>query len=1674
MFKTNIKKLFLTLLITSLLILIGNSTTVTQAKFSPVTRKICSLAIAPYNLLSAAISDSEADQYLNYLSNETCNQFVKLYGNAYNPQPPKAEDNPVKAGSENKNVPIIRHDHAYFNDTIEDENFYYKSFVDRFIITLQSDGFNSIDLDKIKCQTPYPANYDKSKIAPLEDCSGTLDDAKFWGGTTVTKNIVGNTVVITWDFGSTNQNGEFKGRPQIWANNGKNFDQAPNLDLTDENNRKLEFNVHLPTKDNGKIWSTTTTSRVLLADLAINKANYSTHKGDGCFDNKVNDPKSGWCYMDPKTNGPTKNFATETVFTSADKTFYWFDIGSVATVWKKATPQNVCTELTATLDDKNPIKINGKDAYPMSVNSITFAPTNILPEGAELKWSTTDPNGQFWTYENITALPTAPKKAALLNELNGNWVNTSAHQNKTIYYLGLPESKITVTLDKIPADQNNPLCKTSMTSPVAPECLEILVDHQEPIYEGTYSVFKAKSLDTDYKDLNSKITYTVDDGYGEFFLIKPSDYEAKKNKSKLVFEATPTSQTTPLNPTANFTTDFKLDPKIIIFGNNADQMATSWMNINTKIATGKFGIQDLSININDLTNLSNAIDKELIFLPEWMTSGLPPSTNPVDPFMNPLSDQTYDSNPGKYGLNSVFLAYAGANPPGATDDSSSNKGYTKSALFSTTGPVAPGTDVYFYAKKSGTNVIHVKTQGSTNPNCKKDYDIEPKPQLICKELGFQTNTKGDLVTGEPSLISISPKDTNGKKLPLTTKFKIATTTNGKFQTVDQNYQPSGKDLGNTALLSDFPISLVGATTAGNVTVTMDPTDPAYAAACAGSTNVVTPAVGVCTDLVTKFNGNIITQLEKNTNYVITETIVTTSKDSQKVYYKVNPDYGFFIDMSNPFAPTEKTEVIVNNVRTYPLILKIKNTIPTVTGLIPDVLQSQVVGSTAAACKESIPFNNPVPTQTNLCTQITVTPNQESFKTSVESPTPTTFTISGEYKYLEKLIVNIGSSITGNGTPKIFKNNEPLTNELTFNKADLQNNSLQFKYDRGTFTMNNDSLNINIKGYNLDGTENTQCKYPIYYPKSTPPTCAQTNNCPPGPEFCTLYPNDIKCKNNNTDTPPTFEKFVYAEDQLGKAATTININKKTNYVTYMLILKSGNNIKEAIVKDLSLKNGRIANTKVGAEESLTFEAMQIELIKGSSKKILFATDKYKDNKKDTGKFSEFSDENFTKTKYADYLCVTENKDKNLPCIDANSTDKISSTFTANGTLNFKQLNNLSFTDKIIVKYQMKYPTNDRISDEKCKTLVAKGGCGQEFKNKAEVKVTQNAGNPYNIKEVSTKVIAICPYILSRQGGDVFFHDLIKTGVDVNKCYDVKSCDGPCIKPKPPKKQKEADTGTTTTVEVSLLQSPTHDVCNLSNNAAGAKDADGEDITSGLEDYQDVLENFSSSICELEADISKAWTKQNITDSINANVKRLSRFGSNLSSISTITSPASLPADQSGVFIKTNGDLTIDNNNNNNNEYTISSSTNGIPAAQTYIVIGHDLHIKSNIKYEDSLLGITGFYNNKKIPAAAFIVIGGNIIIDNNVRNIDGILMAVDINGRGGEVKSTENTPTYDIPLNINGSLIGNVVNLFTNRQYAGDPLQDDGSVNIHYDERILLNPPPGINELINLQQVVVPN
>lgn len=329
---------------------------VSKADTAATYKKTCELATFPYNPDAGKdMYGDDATDNIYYQSQNNCEEHL-FYPNQYDPQPPQLEENPLKPNTEKLRIPIAKHQHAYFNDsnhTVPGDT-YYESFLDRFEIIIKPDGFNNIDTANITCVgMPTPEGYTGEIPQTLKYCNGESDE-NLYGGTKIAKeiNYQAKTIKITWFFATKTAN--HGGRPKLYGNNGPSFviykDGAPEktLDLTNPNNsyRRASFSINLPTKNNAEqIWSATTISRALIADLAIVKPNgkkvFKTQEQyQETFDKKCNelgnltDPNNGWCYKEPKAGYETAVITTP----SGPHTFYWFPIGSVATVWKKPPP----------------------------------------------------------------------------------------------------------------------------------------------------------------------------------------------------------------------------------------------------------------------------------------------------------------------------------------------------------------------------------------------------------------------------------------------------------------------------------------------------------------------------------------------------------------------------------------------------------------------------------------------------------------------------------------------------------------------------------------------------------------------------------------------------------------------------------------------------------------------------------------------------------------------------------------------------------------------------------------------------------------------------------------------------------------------------------------------------------------------------------------------------------------------------------------------------------------------------------------------------------------------------------------------------------------------------------------------------------------------------------------
>ena len=148
---------------------------------------------------------------------------------------------------------------------------------------------------------------------------------------------------------------------------------------------------------------------MLLADLQINKNNYSQHYNDGCVDDNPNDSNSGWCYLNPLSGFTTKQVET---LNNKYRTYYWYNIGSVGTVWKKPPPKDeepsYCTDLKLTAPgDLKPLGGNMYEYVPEKDATFQVQPSfSNGPVPLDYRWKAAE-NTIDWSFTPSEIAPKA-------------------------------------------------------------------------------------------------------------------------------------------------------------------------------------------------------------------------------------------------------------------------------------------------------------------------------------------------------------------------------------------------------------------------------------------------------------------------------------------------------------------------------------------------------------------------------------------------------------------------------------------------------------------------------------------------------------------------------------------------------------------------------------------------------------------------------------------------------------------------------------------------------------------------------------------------------------------------------------------------------------------------------------------------------------------------------------------------------------------------------------------------------------------------------------------------------------------------------------------------------------------------------------------------------------------
>lgn len=423
-------------------------------------------------------------------------------------------------------------------------------------------------------------------------------------------------------------------------------------------------------------------------------------------------------------------------------------------------------------------------------------------------------------------------------------------------------------------------------------------------------------------------------------------------------------------------------------------------------------------------------------------------------------------------------------------------------------------------------------------------------------------------------------------------------------------------------------------------------------------------------------------------------------------------------------------------------------------------------------------------------------------------------------------------------------------------------------------------------------------------------------------------------------------------------------------------------------------------------------------------------------------------------YDDNLVVTEEGYGELPnCALIDIEEGAEAVHCYNGDIgdgNGIQL--VGISGEVTIQYRAKVESG--LTDEICREGQV---CEEKYRNSARAKVTKVNGKSVDIPTIRSNDIEIqifCQYILTQAAGDIFLERDLSYGIDIQQCSEISTSPGIVITPGTPKPPKAPGTGPGET-EIFTVS---HELCTA--GLAGDLPAELLNIYG-----QDVVPRLSGQICEVRLPTGSDWKQSFITNSIDENKTRLSRWGADINNSVDIGLFSASDYLGQSVFHVRGGNLTV------SREYVLNDGE----GAKTFIVEDGNLIIKNNIKYGPCPAGETCTVNDT--ASLAFIVLNGSVYIDHSVTEIAGVFFVQEGEDlKSGRFYSGTGPDNFGVDsmetLKVTGSVYGDIDPLFGSRKYAGDPLSGDGGIVIRFDQRIILNTPPGLRDVLNLTQTEV--
>lgn len=1646
--------------------------------FPPPNRNTCDEGIHPYDNTLQKSTDNSAISHK--LGNDCTNDMIQPFPNQHiQPVDPNTH-NPAKTGL---NVKGLKHNHRYYNDSDQDDgtNNYYYAYIAKFEITLEEDFMKNVDLGTLKCAVPVdginPYNAD------FEDCNGY--DAETFGGTKVERN--GNTVTYTFgiNHGWDKNNGK-AGKPIIPGKN-QDIDQGVYFakDTTLEQNRMFEARVDADSLDKTPltIWSATTTSRALVKHIAIQQSAFATGKNHACGEPGYN-ATNAWC------NAPVTGYPLEPGYTD----YHWFPIGTVSTVWKKPTtppPSSMCTGLTITnptapilKETTSPLQV--PKTYEMTPNTeTTFSvlpsfsngevPLDYRWEAMPLTFPMSATTGSVNQMGNAIATKSADGQASVLMAAIPELSNTSSSLSE-----GLLNSDAYTSILKTYgffADDNS---KKDIANPYVDKNNGpfIWVDDRKTYYTGgpagtLIRVFGVDPTNEQYVGNDCMATIVIPPAQDENTCvdleIKPTSLEEKTAETFTVIpKFAKTSPPIELDYLWSTKQGNSLTPGYKSF----DFIEASNMVDLLKKAdstTEESSIPDLlkpsadgtSLEMHKDTTLPDKLKKPEINYEEVKVPVPQPEPDPIDEFKNFNTLNTKDMQTNLLAAAPIPTISDSINQHGLTAkpemegivpiffnkfaDSSTTNDFANPYKETETMLQPDDRSTYYTGGNAGT-VISVqaynKQTGDFYPLCKANVTIQPSPP----DDGGDKCLDAEIVQGQVTPIAVPDEvqladpieglwvrvNTDPQEYEADLAFDWEVTGGGELFATSSNF-------GTRVSTTNFAdtVNLTDAVDGTRVTVAaVDPENKLEnIEICKDEFVVKASPTMMCQDLrlsPTKpvFGPGLSTYLSASPLNTDGSPVLNVKwYESGDGYFTPGP-----VSLQSLMFPTQPCPVPTQNsagITEFDATAKCDyfyNAGANGGGTIRIEAKPNIGGSSNClfqATVPGIPGGKPV-----ICETLTFDNSTLNKGLNI---------ITGEVTFSDNKTREV--NITWNGTEAniLGPNPEATTGGAFSQSVSVNNNTNSSVNARVTSLVTPDPLVTSLTQCTDTmtlGPETEECKNPRFnYNRKPGYVCFDVDDYTGEYVWViegTTLPNNGDCIRTTDFNNDDYD--VYAE----AARTNCELENQPD------ITKKPPSFNKLVRQATSSSGYKSVQTASLDPNNPTEFMYKLEFISNSDGTSADITDP--DMKSGiTGQLLPAQYSNLYTPGTLSYISGSTRVENNLPvCNEEEDEENWTNCYQPyppdirDGIKLYRLDNNT----KVTITYRAKIEDSPIMDPNICREGKV---CEEIYENRAGAnwKIIGSSQQVLANGQLwdEARIQAFCQYILTRAAGDIFLETDLSYGVDINKCSEFTTSTGVIVTPGLPDAPPIVSSGAGGTATIEAIS---HEIC--SEGQAGTLDPALKDF------YGQGVSDLSSQICEVKLQTGSPWKQEIIANSIEENKLRLSRWGADYNY--DVTLDSTLP-DQDVTYIS--GDLTVPTQG-----YTLDKG------AKTFIIEG-DLIIRGDIKYS---VPQGGYATVRDTASLAFIVLGGDIKISNDVKDISGVFyVQEDKNGNGGQLSSLEDKATYN-KLAVWGSIYGDIEPLFKYRLFAGDPSLDEGGIVIRFDQRILLNTPPGLRDVLDVSQTEV--